>query len=300
MNGYKRLILWLLASFWIPANAQKVTYIHTDALGSPVLSTNVDRAVIERSEYEPYGKVLNRPLQDSPGYTGHVEDSATGLNYMQQRYYDPSVGRFLSVDPVTAFDNADMRHFNRYWYGNGNPYRFIDPDGRASDNADRQPRAGSTATATSPDAERQISSKGGAPTRALTSQMKSGVNTDRESAALAAMAIGKVRGDASTLVYSPDLKGIAAGTASPDGVVEVGPDAFISWGFLMSNLAHEYEVHIRQYEQLGPLQGMRDTARREVEAHQYSVDNAGRFKLTPAEVRHHERARDGYQREATR
>jgi len=51
--------------------------------------------------------------------------------YMQQRYYDPVVGRFLSVDPVTA-DSVTGSNFNRYWYANNNPYRFTDPDGRQS------------------------------------------------------------------------------------------------------------------------------------------------------------------------
>ncbi|WP_277928951.1 HYD1 signature containing ADP-ribosyltransferase family protein, partial [Luteimonas aquatica] len=59
----------------------------------------------------------------------HVLDAATGMNYMQQRYYDPAIGRFLSVDPVTA-NSGTGANFNRYWYANNNPYRFTDPDGR--------------------------------------------------------------------------------------------------------------------------------------------------------------------------
>jgi len=48
---------------------------------------------------------------------------------MQQRYYDPVAGRFLSVDPVTT--NAKTgRSFNRYSYVENNPYTNIDPDGR--------------------------------------------------------------------------------------------------------------------------------------------------------------------------
>ncbi|MEJ1095430.1 MULTISPECIES: RHS repeat-associated core domain-containing protein [unclassified Pseudoxanthomonas] len=86
--------------------------------------------VIERSEYAPYGELLNRPLTDGPGYTGHVQDAATGLTYMQQRYYDPQVGRFLSVDPVTA-STANGSNFNRYKYASINPYLFVDPDGQA-------------------------------------------------------------------------------------------------------------------------------------------------------------------------
>lgn len=114
-----------------PALAQTVIYYHTDALGSPVATTNASGNVIERSEYEPYGRLLNRPLSDGPGFTGHVSDAQTGLSYMQQRYYDPQIGRFLSMDPVAA--NASIgTNFNRYWYANNNPYRFTDPDGRYS------------------------------------------------------------------------------------------------------------------------------------------------------------------------
>ncbi|HUD43043.1 MAG TPA: RHS repeat-associated core domain-containing protein [Dokdonella sp.] len=59
---------------------------------------------------------------------GHYTDFATGLSYMQQRYYDPYAGRFLAVDPVAASPGS----FNRYWYANNNPYKFVDPDGQAS------------------------------------------------------------------------------------------------------------------------------------------------------------------------
>src|SRR3546814_6432958 len=80
-----------------------VEYLHTDALGSVVAVSNSAGTVIERREYEPYGRQLKPPVpEDGPAYTGHGSDAATGLSYMQQRYYDPGVGRFLSVDPVTA------------------------------------------------------------------------------------------------------------------------------------------------------------------------------------------------------
>lgn len=106
-----------------------VEYIHTDAQGTPIAVTDSNRNVIERSEYEPFGQLLNRPLTDGPGFTGHVQDAVTGLTYMQQRYYDPLVGRFLSADPVTAYASPG-ENFSRYWYANNNPFSFTDPDGR--------------------------------------------------------------------------------------------------------------------------------------------------------------------------
>ncbi|HEY0506356.1 MAG TPA: RHS repeat-associated core domain-containing protein [Lysobacter sp.] len=111
------------------ASDHVLKFQHTDALGSPVATTDGDRNVLERGEYAPFGTLLNRSISDGPGYTGHVMDAATGLTYMQQRYYDPAIGRFLSVDPVTANSGTGV-NFNRYWYANNNPYKFTDPDGR--------------------------------------------------------------------------------------------------------------------------------------------------------------------------
>ncbi len=111
-------------------------YQHTDALGSPVLVTNGSRVIQGvRTEYEPYGQILAGGVLDRPNFTGHVADAQTGLDYMQQRYYDPMLGRFLSVDPVTAYKKPGQ-NFNRFWYANDNPYKFIDPDGRSCQTVD--------------------------------------------------------------------------------------------------------------------------------------------------------------------
>jgi RHS repeat-associated protein len=119
----------LLAGLLIsPVQAETVTYLHTDLLGSVVLETDQNRNVVARYEYEPYG-LPRQAIADQPGYTGHVHDAGSGLVYMQQRYYDPAVGRFLSVDPV-GVDLAAGANFNRYWYANNNPHTYVDPDGQ--------------------------------------------------------------------------------------------------------------------------------------------------------------------------
>jgi RHS repeat-associated protein len=74
-----------------------------------------------------------------------VNDADTGLTYMQQRYYDPVAGRFLSIDPVTTDANTGGS-FNRYVYANNSPYKYVDPDGRDSYAA--QPNGGQTCTYT--------------------------------------------------------------------------------------------------------------------------------------------------------
>ncbi|WP_337244669.1 RHS repeat-associated core domain-containing protein [Luteimonas sp. gir] len=128
--------VWLLGLLCLchAAAAQTIYYVHTDALGSIVAESDSAGQVVSRREYEPYGQQLAPTVQDGPGYTGHVQDAATGLTYMQQRYYDPGIGRFLSADPVTAH-SSPVAMFNRYQYAKNNPYRFTDPDGRES--ADR-------------------------------------------------------------------------------------------------------------------------------------------------------------------
>lgn len=132
--GFVMVLAALAWSLPQPGWAQTtVKYVHTDALGSVVAMTDASGLVVEAvREYEPYGGQLVPAIVDGPGYAGHVQDATTGLTYMQQRYYDPEIPRFLSVDPVTAYDNGDMRHFNRYAYAFNNPYSFKDPDGRCS------------------------------------------------------------------------------------------------------------------------------------------------------------------------
>jgi RHS repeat-associated protein len=105
-----------------------IRYQHTDALGTPVATSTESGKMAERRIHDPYGGALTLPSRQTVSYTGHVQDGATGLTYMQQRYYDASMGRFLSVDPVAVRAVGD--NFNRYFYAANNPYRFVDPDGR--------------------------------------------------------------------------------------------------------------------------------------------------------------------------
>ena len=109
-----------------------VRFLHTDGLGRPVARTDNTGALIDRTRYEPYGATAagTNPgaTADNIGFTGHANDSDTGLVYMQQRYYDPIAGRFLSVDPVMP-DTSTGNAFNRFAYARNNPYRYVDPTG---------------------------------------------------------------------------------------------------------------------------------------------------------------------------
>lgn len=117
----------------------QVTYQHTDALGSPVAFTDAAGNVTRRERMTAWGEPADGSWSNEPGCTGHQMDAGSKLVYMQQRYYDPAIGRFLSVDPVEALSGGGP-HFPRYHYANANPLRFTDPDGRVTDEPSRQPK----------------------------------------------------------------------------------------------------------------------------------------------------------------
>ncbi|HEX7046302.1 MAG TPA: RHS repeat-associated core domain-containing protein [Gammaproteobacteria bacterium] len=129
------------------ARAGKITvYVHTDHLGNPVAKTDSTGVVIWRQSYTPYGETEQGQDPNGPGFTGHRNDAATDLVYMQARYYDPVVARFLSVDQVT-FSPDNPEHFNRYWYADGNPFLNVDPDGKNPFNFNFMPTQTTNASA---------------------------------------------------------------------------------------------------------------------------------------------------------
>ena len=80
------------------------------------------------NRYKPFGQDWGTENNEI-GYTGHKFDADLDLSYMQARYYDPVIGRFYSNDPLGF---RDIHSFNRYAYANNNPYRYVDPDGKAT------------------------------------------------------------------------------------------------------------------------------------------------------------------------
>ncbi|WP_417690542.1 RHS repeat-associated core domain-containing protein [Pseudidiomarina sp.] len=108
-----------------------VTYLHHDSLGSAQSGTDSSGAILWLEAYTPYGEALNdvSANQDLAGFTGHIKDDATGLSYMQARYYDPVIGRFYSNDPVGYVTRNPVFSFNRYSYVSNNPYKYVDPNG---------------------------------------------------------------------------------------------------------------------------------------------------------------------------
>ncbi|MBK8321765.1 MAG: RHS domain-containing protein [Betaproteobacteria bacterium] len=109
-------------------------YYHNDLAGTPMAATDGAGNLLWRQSYKPYGERLDpkAPADQLPWYTGKAHVEAAGLSYFGARWYDPALGRFMGVDPV-GFSEANVHSFNRYAYANNNPYKFVDPDGRAAE-----------------------------------------------------------------------------------------------------------------------------------------------------------------------
>ena len=67
---------------------------------------------------------MNNPFT----YSGEVYDPETKLYYLRARYYDPSVGRFITEDTYKGQVDNPLS-LNRYTYTHNNPIRNIDPTG---------------------------------------------------------------------------------------------------------------------------------------------------------------------------
>ncbi|MEQ1593997.1 MAG: RHS repeat-associated core domain-containing protein [Casimicrobium sp.] len=120
-----------------PASTETLTFIHPHITGSPLMATDADGNVVWREDYSAFGERKKNETNANAGtnanqnwFIGKPQDTQTGLVYFGQRWYDPQIGRFISMDPAEV-DEGNPHSFNRYAYGNNNPNKYLDPDGRA-------------------------------------------------------------------------------------------------------------------------------------------------------------------------
>ncbi|MFN9298486.1 MAG: RHS repeat-associated core domain-containing protein, partial [Acidobacteriota bacterium] len=70
------------------------------------------------------------PGDDRENFATYSRDSLSGLDYADQRYYAPSLGRFLTPDPYAGSFKAGMpTSAHRYSYASGDPANGFDPSG---------------------------------------------------------------------------------------------------------------------------------------------------------------------------
>ncbi len=99
----------------------------------------IDASVVEvvRYTYDSWGKPVSITDTSSTGvgaknpyrYRGYRYDTESGLYYLQSRYYDPSIKRFISADGLVDF--RTLTSVNLYTYCVNNPIRYSDENGFA-------------------------------------------------------------------------------------------------------------------------------------------------------------------------
>ncbi len=85
-------------------------------------------------QFYPYGEARGTPPADTVGFATYTRDSATGLDYADQRYYASNFGRFMSPDPYLAkidgaFEPRKPQTWNHYAYVVNDPINLHDPSG---------------------------------------------------------------------------------------------------------------------------------------------------------------------------
>jgi len=108
----------------------KVTYLHTDELGSVVAATSSTGALTGSYVYTPYGENQAPEGVTDPnhtvtrfGFAGEWKDPETGLYNLRMRWYEPGTGSFLTRDPL------EQSTAEAYSYASGNPLANTDPLG---------------------------------------------------------------------------------------------------------------------------------------------------------------------------
>ncbi len=105
----------------------KSYYYHADGLGSIVaLTKSTGTAANTYFGYNTFGGMPapSETVANPFRFTGRDWDSETSLYYYRARYYDPSIGRFLSEDPI-----GDAGGGSAYIYVDNHPTLLVDPLG---------------------------------------------------------------------------------------------------------------------------------------------------------------------------
>lgn len=101
-------------------------FYHTDHLSTPKAMTDSIGTQVWSGQLNTFGEVVSEAgyVENNLRFPGQYHDRETGLYYNYYRYYDPSIGRYVTSDPVGLRGGV-----NTYAYTGGNPIVYIDPLG---------------------------------------------------------------------------------------------------------------------------------------------------------------------------
>ena len=105
-------------------------YYMYDGRGSVTSIASMSGYVTQSYSYDPFGELTSqtKAYGDIYAYNGESYNTNIGLEYLRARYYDTSIGRFISEDSVLG-DIKQPLTLNRYAYTANNPVNYMDPSG---------------------------------------------------------------------------------------------------------------------------------------------------------------------------
>nr|WP_157529131.1 RHS repeat-associated core domain-containing protein [Kibdelosporangium sp. MJ126-NF4] len=114
----------------------QLTWLAGDHQNTEQISIGSAELDVTRRRQLPFGEARGTATAwpNDHGFVGGTQDKSTGLTNLGARQYDPSTGRFMSVDPI--LNPADAQQMNGYTYSNNNPTTFSDPSGAYCDMCD--------------------------------------------------------------------------------------------------------------------------------------------------------------------
>ena len=120
-------------------------FYRKDILGNIVAILDANGEIVAKYTYDAWG---NHSITDTNGnvitdenhianlnpfrYRSYYYDIGIGLYFLKTRYYDPEIGRFMTIDDISYLDPESINGLNLYAYCGNNPVMCVDPSGHWS------------------------------------------------------------------------------------------------------------------------------------------------------------------------
>ena len=110
-----------------PAASPTLYFVHADHLERVQKITDASQAIVWDSQFTPYGRThaIAGTVQNPLRFPGQWADPAASYFYNYMRDYDPTLARYLSVDPIGTGGGR-----NKFGYAGANPQNLVDPSGQ--------------------------------------------------------------------------------------------------------------------------------------------------------------------------
>ena len=108
--------------------AGTLTWLLGDHLGSTTITANENGTLASEQTYTAWGQTRSGSVTTDRQYTGQISESQLGIYFYNARFYDSTLGRFISPD--TLIPNAGKpADWDRYTYASNSPIVYSDPNG---------------------------------------------------------------------------------------------------------------------------------------------------------------------------